>query len=164
MITRREMLFNSIAGAFLPEALATDSSSPVMSSTVFGWDAIPVKTTNYGSVRSFCRAPTATLDELEIHATTLDPGKSPHPPHHHPNEELVVLWKGELEALENGKWTRVVPGSVIFSASNQLHGLRNPGNEPAVYLVINWKSSATPEPATKGSLRIQALPEGKTQV
>jgi XRE family transcriptional regulator, regulator of sulfur utilization len=35
---------------------------------------------------------------------------------------------------------------VIFSASNQLHGLRNVGNEPAIYHVINWKSAATPEP------------------
>jgi XRE family transcriptional regulator, regulator of sulfur utilization len=143
MITRREVLFGSIAGAFLPVAFAKDDSPPAMGSTVFDWDAIPARPTQYGSVRSFCKARTATLDELEIHATTLDPGKAPHPPHRHPNEELMILWKGELEALENGTWTRVGPGSVIFSASNQLHGLRNPGNEAAVYHVINWKSSAT---------------------
>jgi XRE family transcriptional regulator, regulator of sulfur utilization len=149
MITRREMLFSSIAGALLPGAFAAEGLSSAMGSTVFDWDTIPAQPREYGSVRTFCRAPTATLDELEIHATTLDPGKSPHPPHRHPNEELMILWKGELEALENGKWTRVGPGSVIFSASNQLHGLRNPGSEPAVYHVINWKSSATQEPAPK---------------
>lgn len=149
MITRREMLIGSIAGALLPELFAEDRSPSPMGSTVFGWDAISARPTDYGSVRSFCRSRTATLDELEIHATTLDPGKSPHPPHRHPNEELVILWKGQLEALEDGKWTRAEAGSVIFSASNQLHGLRNPGTEPAVYHVVNWKSSATPQAAPK---------------
>ena len=149
MTTRREMLLSSIAGAFLPSALAAAASPAAMGSTVFDWDAIPAQPTDYGSVRSFCRSPTATLDELEIHVTTLNPGQSPHPPHRHPNEELVILWKGELEALENGKWSRVGPGSVIFSASNQLHGLRNSGNLAAVYHVINWKSAATPQAAPR---------------
>jgi len=149
MVTRRGMLLGSIAGAFLPSALAAEASPAAMSSTVFDWDAIPARSTDYGSVRSFCRSPMSTLDELEIHVTTLNPGQSPHPPHRHPNEELVILWKGELEALENGNWTRVGPGSVIFSASNQLHGLRNPGNAAAVYHVINWKSSATPQAASR---------------
>ncbi len=147
MITRRDMLLNSIACAAFPGAIADPAS--VMGSSVFDWNAIPAKPASGGSVRPFCNARTATLDELEIHATTLDPGKSPHPPHRHPNEELVILWKGELEALENGAWSRVGPGSVIFSASNQLHGLRNPGSEPAVYHVINWKTSETPGPAAK---------------
>ncbi len=145
MITRRVMLFNSIAVAAVPETFAMAGSPSAMGSTVFDWNAIQAQPTEYGWVRSFCRARTATVDELEIHATTLDPGKSPHPPHRHANEEIVILWKGELEVLENDQWTRVGPGSVIFSASNQLHGLRNPGSEPAVYHVVNWKSSATPD-------------------
>jgi len=147
MITRRDMLAASIACAALPGAISFGEQAPVMGSTVFDWGAIPEKPNANGSVRSFCNSPTATLDELEIHATTLDPGKSPHPPHRHPNEELVILWKGTLEALENGEWKRVEPGSVVFSASNQLHGLRNPGSEQAVYHVVNWKSARTPQAA-----------------
>ena len=49
-----------------------------------------------------------------------------------------------MEALVNGDWKRVGPGSVIFFASNQLHGLRNVGTVPAVYHVINFKTAATP--------------------
>jgi quercetin dioxygenase-like cupin family protein len=85
------------------------------------------------------------LDELEIHVTTLNPDMASHPPHKHPNEELVIIKEGTVEALINGEWKRVGPGSVIFNESNILHGLRNVGAGPATYHVINWQSSATPK-------------------
>jgi quercetin dioxygenase-like cupin family protein len=59
---------------------------------------------------------------------------------------MVIVQKGTLDVLENGEWKRVGPGSVIFNASNQLHGLKNSGTEQAVYHVINWKTAATPAP------------------
>lgn len=145
MITRRDICVSLIACAAPGPALALADQSTVMGSTVFDWNTMTARATETGSVRSVCKAPTATLEELEIHVTTLDPGKSPHPPHRHPNEELVIIRQGTVEAFENGEWKRIGPGSVIFSASNQLHGLRNAGSEPAVYHVINWKSAATPE-------------------
>jgi quercetin dioxygenase-like cupin family protein len=90
------------------------------------------------------KQPTATLDELEMHVTTLNPGVASHPPHRHPNEELVIIDRGTVETLSNGQWKRVGPGSVIFNASNSLHALRNVGSTPAQYHVINWKSATTP--------------------
>jgi len=147
MITRREMCVSLIACAAPGAARALAHQPGVMGSTVFDWNALTPRPTETGSVRSVCNSPTPTLENLEIHVTTLDPGKSPHPPHRHPNEELVILRQGTVEAYENGEWTRVGPGSIIFSASNQLHGLRNVGAEPAIYHVINLKTSATPEAA-----------------
>ena len=144
MITRREMLVASIAAATTSGEFVLAEQAPVMGSTAFEWNTIPAKPSSSGSVRSFFRARTATLDELEVHATTLNSGQIPHPPHRHPNEELIVLEQGTLETLTNGQWKRVGPGSVIFNASNQLHGLKNVGSEPAIYYVINWKSAATP--------------------
>jgi len=55
--------------------------------------------------------------------------------------------KGTVEVLINGEWKRVGPGSVIFNGSNQLHGLRNVGSEPAVYHVVNFQTAATPAAA-----------------
>jgi quercetin dioxygenase-like cupin family protein len=60
---------------------------------------------------------------------------------------MVIVKEGTLESLVNGEWKRVGPGSVIFNASNQPHGLRNPGSVPATYHVINWTTAATPPPA-----------------
>ena len=100
--------------------------------------------TKVGAVRQVVRAPTATLDELEIHITTLKPGEASHPPHQHPNEELLIVKEGTVEALVAGEWKRLGVGSVIFQASNQPHAIRNAGEGPATYHVVNWKSAATP--------------------
>jgi len=144
MITRRDLVvaFAAIAATLCIVAVA-EQKAPIMQSAAFDWNSIPVKQTAVGSTRSFFRAPTATLDELELHVTTLNPGQTSHPPHQHLNEELVIIKEGTIEALVQGEWKRVGEGSVIFNASNQLHGLRNVGTTPATYHVINWKSSNT---------------------
>ncbi len=61
-------------------------------SAVFDWNSIPARPTESGSVGLFFKGPTATLDSLDVHATTLNPAKAPHPPHKHLNEELVI-WR-----------------------------------------------------------------------
>ena len=146
MITRRDLVVSSIAVALTLCVVAlADQKIPIMQSAAFDWNSIPVKQTPMGSTRAFFKAPTATLDELELHVTTLNPGQTSHPPHKHPNEELVIIREGTVEALVQGEWKRVGPGSVIFNASNQLHGLKNVGDMPATYHVINWKSATTPK-------------------
>jgi quercetin dioxygenase-like cupin family protein len=144
MITRRDIFVAAIAAACTLAAYAVADRLPVLGSAAFDWNSIAAKATDVGSVRSFFKSRTATVDELEVHVTTLDPGKSPHPPHRHPNEEMVIIRQGTVEVLINGEWKRVGPGSVVFFASNQLHGLRNVGSEQAIYHVINWKTAATP--------------------
>ena len=109
------------------------------------WEQIengPVK----GKGRAIFQSPTATLDELEMHVTHLAPGQAPHPPHSHPQEELVIIREGSLEAFQSGKTRRLGPGSVIFQASNQVHGLRNIGDAPATYYVVRWTSPGMPKP------------------
>jgi quercetin dioxygenase-like cupin family protein len=151
MMTRRDLIAALTAVAASTEAFASTAGavaaqapSPVMGSSVFDWNSIPAKPTAYGTVRSFFSSPTATLKNLEVHVTTLNPGQMPHQPHRHPNEEMIIIQQGTVETLSNGEWKRVGVGSVIFNGSNQLHGLKNVGSEPAVYHVINFQSAATP--------------------
>jgi len=138
-MTRRDAIAGLLALPSTLSALAMAADEqPVLGPTVFNWDAMkPVKTAT-GEVRSLCKSPTATLAQLEMHVTTLNPGQSPHPPHRHVNEELIVLREGECETLSDGKWVKVGPGSVVFNASNSLHGFKNIGTTPAVYHVVNW--------------------------
>ena len=140
MIRSRDVVVSILAVTATLAVLRVHAQNPVMQSTAFDWNSIEVKQTDVGSVRQFFRTPTITLDELECHVTTLNPGLSSHPPHKHQNEELVIIREGKVEVLSNGEWKKVGPGSVVFNASNQLHALKNIGATPAVYHVINWKS------------------------
>lgn len=120
-------------------------ASPVLGPAVWDWTSLEAKATDVGAIRNLVRQPTATLDELEMHVTTLNPGLSSHAPHTHPNEELVIIREGTVEVLSGGTWKRLGPGSVVFNASNSPHALRNVGDTPATYHVINWKTPATPK-------------------
>ena len=128
-------------GAVCVLALGTFAAAvdgPLAKSAVFQWDALTVTKTEIGARRGVVRAPTATLDELESHITTLNPGQSPHPPHQHPNEEMIIVKEGGVEAYVNGEWVPVATGGIIFFASNVPHTVRNTGGNAATYYVINW--------------------------
>jgi quercetin dioxygenase-like cupin family protein len=112
----------------------------VMGSSAWDFASLTATPTKVGEVRKVFQAPTATLDELECHITTLNPGETPHAPHKHPDEEVLVLKEGTIEAIQDGKTIRVGPGSVVFQAANQLHSVRNVGTTPATYVVIKWNS------------------------
>lgn len=144
-ITRRDLTIAAVSVALTCTAGAfAQADKAVLGPAVFDWNDLPVAKNETGEVRQVVRRPTATLDELEMHITTLNPGVASHPPHKHPNEELVIIREGTVETLSGGVWKRVGPGSVIFNAANSLHALRNVGTTPAVYHVINWKSATTP--------------------
>ena len=145
MLTRRDVFVALIAVTGTLAVVVAQQPPAVLKSQVFDWNAMTPKDNAYGSSRALVRAPTVTLDELEMHVTTLNPGQTSHAPHKHPNEELIILREGTLETLSLGEWKRVGPGSVIFNASNDLHGVKNVGTVPAVYHVVNWKTAATPK-------------------
>ena len=147
-MNRREILTalaaSAIAGDALTAAGQAQTPAAVMGSRVFDWNSLVDKPNAVGSVRTVCNTPTATLEDLEIHISTLKPGLMSHPPHKHPTEEIIIVRQGTVETLSNGKWIRVGPGSVIFNGSNQLHAFRNVGTEPAIYHVVSVKTAATP--------------------
>ena len=129
----------AMAAATLGSIAALAAQKELQKSTVFEWTALDAKPTETGARRDVMRAPTPTLDELEIHITTLDVGQVSHPPHRHPEEELLIVKEGTVETLQNGKASRLGPGSIIFHSSNDLHNIRNAGTTPATYHVIQWR-------------------------
>lgn len=124
-------------------ASAPGHSAPsVLGSTAVTWEEIQALPSGTGitKAKQVFKAPTATLDELELHVSTLPVGQAPHPPHKHPDEELIIIKEGTVEVMVGGITKRVGPGSVILQASNQMHGMLNVGTVPAVYHVIRWNS------------------------
>jgi mannose-6-phosphate isomerase-like protein (cupin superfamily) len=117
-------------------ALAESSGKPMMHSCFFNWADLKVVPTKQGERRAVFDAPTPALADLECHITTLNPGQPPHPPHKHPDEELMIIKEGTLAALQGDKTNIVTSGGIIFEASNEFHGLTNVGTNQATYWVI----------------------------
>jgi quercetin dioxygenase-like cupin family protein len=110
--------------------------STVLGTTFVDWDSLTPKTTAVGQARAVFDNPTPTLEKLEVHITTLLPGKESHPPHHHAWEEMLLIKEGDVEVSINGQKHRAGPGALIFFASNDPHNLRNVGDKPATYYVM----------------------------
>ena len=127
-----------IAVAALSSIATLVAQKPIQKSTVYEWTTADTKPNDWGAVRQVMRTPTPTLDELEIHISTLQPGKSPHAPHQHQHEELLIIKEGTLETFQSGATRRVGPGGIIFQASNEMHNVTNVGSTPATYFVIGW--------------------------
>jgi len=131
-----------------PRGAAAQSTParPPLRSAVFPPDTGRLRVTDAGVFRALVDTATSNLTRLEIHVTTLGPGKSPHPPHRHAHEELMIVRSGTLDVFQNGATRRAGPGAVIFEASNELHGLRNPGPDSATYVVIRLDPHDLPIP------------------
>ena len=113
-------------------------------STVFDWTKLAVTPTPVGERRDLVDSPTATFTNFEGHATTLRGGQVAHPAHRHPDEELIVVKEGTLEVTINDHVEKASAGSVVFFASNDLHGMRNAGETQATYFVFRFITKATP--------------------
>jgi quercetin dioxygenase-like cupin family protein len=144
-VTRRDAWVAVGAAALtLSVSALAQAQAEELGPAVWEFEDLAPTATDVGAIRNVVRQRTATLDELEMHITTLNPGLSSHPPHQHPNEELVIIREGTVEVLSGGVWRRLGPGSIVFNATYSPHALRNVGPGPATYHVINWRTPATP--------------------
>jgi len=158
MITKRDLAAALIASSITLAcvSMADEPGTGPLDSTAWNWSDLTAKKTDVGELRSVVRQRTRTLDELEMHITTLNPHTASHPPHTHPNEEMVIVKEGTLQAHVNGREIVVPAGGVLFYASMQPHAVQNIGDTPATYYVINWASPGsktkkippTPAPST----------------
>jgi quercetin dioxygenase-like cupin family protein len=140
-MTRRDLAVAAIA-AMATASVAWAAQTPLatkMPSSVFDWTKLAVEQTQVGERRAVFDSPSANMDQVECHVTTVKAGLAPHAPHKHFEEELIIVKEGTLEVMQNGETTIVGPGSVIFEASNDLHGLKNVGDGPATYFVFKWR-------------------------
>jgi mannose-6-phosphate isomerase-like protein (cupin superfamily) len=93
----------------------------------------------FGDNRVYYDGPTAQLSTMTAGSLRLKPGMSPHPPHQHPEEEIMVVTEGTGEITINGKITAVAPGGMMYCAADTLHGIVNTGRSPLLFYYFKWK-------------------------
>src|SRR5262245_767972 len=97
MLVRRDLLVAALAASVtLACPTLADSTPPPLDSKVWSWSELAPVKTPVGERREVVRLPTRTLDELEMHITTLNPHTASHAPHTHPNEEMIILKEGTI--------------------------------------------------------------------
>lgn len=103
------------------------------------WDSLVMKKTEPGGRTDFFNRPTATCKKFEMHVTTLNEGLPSHAPHSHPEEEIILLLRGNATMQVNNKDYAMSPGDFVFAASGDFHGIRNSGKGQCEYFAFQWK-------------------------
>jgi quercetin dioxygenase-like cupin family protein len=137
----------------LASSAASASAQAPLHSTVFPADSARSRRTATASTqRSIVDTLTATLAKLEMHETTVPAGGAPHAPHRHLHEELLIIRTGVMEVLQGTTTRTAGPGDVVFMASDEWHGLKNPGSTSATYLVIRIDPHDIPKNGTSSTV------------
>lgn len=82
--------------------------------------------------------PTDQLRGICAGMATLEPGASPHPPHRHPEEEILIVAEGTGMIECDGKVTQAGPGAMMYCAGNTLHGITNTGTTQMTFYWSKW--------------------------
>ena len=105
------------------------------------------------------RGTTPNLGTMSCHVSVLDPGKEPHPPHQHAEEEILIVLDGEADLVLEDRSPearstkpearsatphRVQAGAFAYYPSGFLHTIRNPSNAPVTYLMFKWLADRVP--------------------
>ena len=112
-------------------------SNPLASARVFSFDDMTAKTASNGAVgRNVFTGTLATGEAVAVHETMQPAGTVPNPAHRIQHSELIVVEEGTLEFEHDGKAERAAAGSIIYVAFGTLHAVKNVGDGPARYVVI----------------------------
>ena len=120
--------------------VAAGSSLPAaeLQSVLYNPREVRAETHSFGVLRIYCDGSTAGLKSLVIGSIVLNPGEQPHPPHTHPEEEILLVTDGAGQISVKGQASAAGPGALMYAAPNELHGIRNTGSAPLTFYFIKW--------------------------
>ncbi len=109
-------------------------------SKVYRWDALPIEQAKTGEDRPILHGKTTVFEELEIHATKLNSGKSIDPKNHD-HEKLIIVKEGKI-TLSIGESAKILgPGSVVLIMPGNKYKLTNSEKTSATFYFLLWKTN-----------------------
>ncbi|MDZ7736226.1 MAG: cupin domain-containing protein [Gammaproteobacteria bacterium] len=91
------------------------------------------------------KAKSRILEPLKCHVSVLSAGHSPHAPHAHAQEEILIVLDGEADLVisdseteDNARIEKATPGTFVYYPAWQYHTIRNSGDLPVTYLMFKW--------------------------
>ena len=86
---------------------------------------------------------TSNLEMLACHSSVLSPGKCPHSPHEHKEEEILIMLYGEVDIIIQGveekeQKRKLRQGQFVYYPADFRHTLENTGGDLANYLMLKW--------------------------
>jgi mannose-6-phosphate isomerase-like protein (cupin superfamily) len=93
----------------------------------------------FGDLNVYYEGSTDQLGTVVFGSLQLKPGATPHPPHQHPEEEIMILTEGSGEISVEGKITKVSAGTSMYCAAGKLHTIVNTGKTPLLFYYFKWK-------------------------
>ena len=122
--------------------LSLFAQKDTVESRVYFWNNLKTEKQDTRERRQIAEGSGAALAYMEWHATTVDPGKAPHAPHKHDDEEFIIIKEGQLKITVNDSSKILGPGSFALFIPGDEHGLLNVGNTKATYYVFRYRSKA----------------------
>ena len=135
MATRRDVFL-------LPALLSPAFAAAKVSEAIVGAPQSTVTKAGFGETHVYFDGPTGQLQSLYAGSVLLHPGQQPHPPHQHPEEEIVAIAEGSGQIFLKGKWSPAPTGTMMYCGANETHGIRNTGSGPLLFYFSKWKGAA----------------------
>jgi (S)-ureidoglycine aminohydrolase len=140
------MNFKLLILLLLPASLLSQKNDSLISG-VYHWNSLEPKKEDTRIRRQVLEGKTFALSYFEIHTSTLEAGKAPHPPHVHADqEELMIIKEGQVKVTIAGQSKILGPGSIAFAIPGDEHGIENAGNTEATYYILKYKSKQPMDP------------------
>jgi quercetin dioxygenase-like cupin family protein len=143
-----------------PDSLAPDAD-PIWPCWIREFDEPFEENASGWNIYRIFNGSTPAMESFGTHVSVLSAGTTPHPPHAHVEEELIIMLSGEAEILrfddptsDESTSTTIGPGAFLYHSAYHRHTIRGAGPGPATYLIFKWKneSGANDAPELESSI------------
>jgi mannose-6-phosphate isomerase-like protein (cupin superfamily) len=94
---------------------------------------------SYGDLRIYFDGSTEQLRTLTVGCLVLKAGMVPHPPHQHPEEEIMLVTEGAGKITVEGKTYAAAPGSMMYCSAQRMHGI-TAGSDGLTFYFYKWRA------------------------